>query len=183
MRDLYRQVGNPKSKEDIGEQGFVNAYHGSLIFKRLIIYLSECGYGSNDLRDMFGGEEYEVLKKTDTPEEEAKKTLRARESLEIQSTFIRRVLAGAYGVKAMYFFRNVNYLNTATLDAVDILCTCRPQIRRSAVMHLILQNGRQLPRPMVMQALRRDRGIQQFQTARGPTSEMGATHDRSPRDT
>ena len=28
MKELYRQVGNPKSKEDIGEDGFVNAYHG-----------------------------------------------------------------------------------------------------------------------------------------------------------
>ena len=128
MKELYRRVGSPNSKEDIGEQGFVNAYHGSLIFKKLVIYLLECGYGSNDLRDMFGGEQFEGLKKSDSPEEEAKKTLRARESLEIQSTFIRRVLAGAYGVNAVYFFRNVNYLNTATLDAVDMICACRPQV-------------------------------------------------------
>ena len=150
MKELYRQVGNPNSKEDIGEQGFVNAHHGSLIFKKLVIYLLECGYGSNDLRDMFGREQFEGLKKSDAPEEEAKKALRARESLEIQSTFIRRVLAGAYGVNAVYFFRNVNYLNTVTLDAVDIICACRPQVRRIAVMHLILQNGKQLPRPMIM---------------------------------
>ena len=81
---------------------------------------------------------------------EAKKTLRARESLEIQSTFIRRVLAAAYGVNAVYFFRNVNYLNTVTFDAVDIICACRPQVRRIAVMHLILQNCKQLPRPMII---------------------------------
>ena len=37
-----------------------------------------------------------------------------------------------------------------TLDAVDILCACRPQVRRIAVMHLILQNGRQLPRPLII---------------------------------
>ena len=68
MKELYRQVGNPNSKEDIGEQGFVNAYHGSLIFKRLVIYPLECGYGGDDLRDMFGGEQFEGLRKTDTPE-------------------------------------------------------------------------------------------------------------------
>ena len=147
MRELYRQVGNPNSKEDIGEDGFVHAYHGSLIFKRLVIYILECGYGANDLQDMFGGEQFEGL---NTPEEEAKKTLRARESLEIRSTFIRRVLGEAYGVNAVYFSRNVNYLNTVTLDAVDILCACRPQVRRIAVMHLILQNGRQLPRPLII---------------------------------
>ena len=42
MRELYREVGNPGSKEDIGEDGFVNAYHGSLIFKTLVTYLLEC---------------------------------------------------------------------------------------------------------------------------------------------
>ena len=47
MRELYREVGNPGSKEDIGEDGFVNAYHGSLIFKTLVTYLLECGYTSN----------------------------------------------------------------------------------------------------------------------------------------
>ena len=54
-----------------------------------MIYILECGHGANDLRDMFGGEQFEGLRKSDTPEEEAKKTLRARESLEIQSTFMR----------------------------------------------------------------------------------------------
>ena len=96
------------------------------------------------------GEQYEGLRKSDTPEEEAKKTLRARENPEIQSTFVRRVLAGAYGINAVYFFRSVNYLNTITLELVDIICTCRPQLRRIAVMHLILQNGKQLPRPMAI---------------------------------
>ena len=58
IKELYCQVGNPSSKEDIGEQGFANAYHGSLIFKKLVIYILECGYGANDLRDMFGGEQF-----------------------------------------------------------------------------------------------------------------------------
>ena len=77
MRELYKDVGNPKSKEDIGEQGFVNAYHGSLIFKKLVIYLLECGYSAGDLQEMFGGEQYEGLPKGDMPE--AKKTLLARQ--------------------------------------------------------------------------------------------------------
>ena len=59
-------------------------------------------------------------------------------------------MAGAYGVNAVYFFRNVNYLNTVTLDAVDIICACRPQVRRIAVMHLILQNGKIRPRPLII---------------------------------
>ena len=62
MRELYNDVGNPKSKEDIVEQGFVNAYHGSLILKKLVIYLLECGYSASDLQDMFGGD-YEGLRK------------------------------------------------------------------------------------------------------------------------
>ena len=36
------------------------------------------------------------------------------------------------------------------MHAADIICACRPQVRRTAVMHLILQNGKQLPRPMVI---------------------------------
>ena len=90
MRELYREVGNPGSKEDIGEDGFVNAYHGSLIFKTLVTYLLECGYISNDLKEKFGGEQFEGLHQDDTSEEEARKTVRARDSLEVQATFVRR---------------------------------------------------------------------------------------------
>ena len=134
MRELYRQVGNPGSKEDIGEDGFVNAYHGSLIFKTLVTYLLECGYASNDLKEQFGGEQFEGLHQDDTPEEEARKTFRARDSLEMQATFVRRVIAGAFGVNAVYFFRAVNYENTIYIDPVDIICACRPQLRRVAVL-------------------------------------------------
>ena len=70
MKELYRRVGSPNSKEDIGEQGFVNAYHGSLIFKKLVIYLLECGYGGDDLREMFGGEQFEGLRKSDARSQE-----------------------------------------------------------------------------------------------------------------
>ena len=44
MKEFCRKVGNPKHKDDLGEDGFVNAYHGALIFKKLIIYLLECGW-------------------------------------------------------------------------------------------------------------------------------------------
>ena len=52
-------------------------------------------------------------------------------------------------MNAVYFFRNVDFQNTATLNPVDILCACRPHLRRISVLHLILQNGRQLPRPLL----------------------------------
>jgi len=148
MQDLYRQIGKPDSKDDVGEDGFINAYHGSLIFKKLLTYILECGYAFGDLQNIFSEEHIEPLKKDDTTEEETRKSSAAREALDMQSTFVRRVIAGAYKVNAVYFFRNVDFQNTATLNPVDILCACRPQLRRISVMHLILQNGRQLPRPL-----------------------------------
>ena len=51
-------------------------------------------------------------------------------------------------MNAVYFFRNVDYLNTITLNPVDIICAVRPHGRRIAVLHLILQNGRQLSRTL-----------------------------------
>ena len=128
MRDLYRQIGKPEHKDDVGEDGFVNAYHGSLVFKKLFIYILECGYVFDDLQNMFIDENTEQLKKGDTAEEEMRKSATAREALDRQSTFVRRVIAGAYRVNAAYFFRNVDFQNTATLN---------------------LQNGKQLPRPLL----------------------------------
>ena len=86
----------------MGEDGFVNAYHGAQIFKKLIVYILECGYSFGDLQEIYGGEQFDQLKKNDTHEEEAMKTMRARDALEIQSNFMRRVLDGAYGVNAVY---------------------------------------------------------------------------------
>jgi len=150
MQELYRQIGKPDSKDNVGEEGFVNAYHGSLIFKKLITYVLECGYAFGDLQNLFSEENIEPLKRDDTIEEETRKSSTARDALDMQSTFVRRVIAGAYKVNAVYFFRNVDFQNTVTLNPVDILCACRPQLRRIAVMHLILQNGRQLPRPLLL---------------------------------
>lgn len=148
MQELYRRVGKPEAKDDVGEDGFINAYHGSLIFKKLLTYILECGYAFSYLQNIFTDENTESLKKGDATEEEAKKATTARVALDNQSTFVRRVIAGAYRVNAVYFFRNVNFQNTVTLDPVDILCACRPQLRRISVMHLIFQNGRHLPRPL-----------------------------------
>ena len=50
MGELYQQIGNPRSKDDLGEEGFVNAYHGSLVFKKLVTYVLECGYAFSDLQ-------------------------------------------------------------------------------------------------------------------------------------
>ena len=149
MKELYQEIGNPMSKDDLGEEGFVNAYHGSLVFKKLVTYILECGYEFSDLQMIFGDETVQHLTRGDTAEEEMRKSTIARNSLDAQSTFIRRVIAGAYQVSAVYFFRNVDYQAAVTLNPVDILCACRPQLRRIAVMHLILQNGQRLPGPLL----------------------------------
>ena len=41
MRDLYHSICTPGSKEDLGEDGFACAYHGAIIFKKLITYVLE----------------------------------------------------------------------------------------------------------------------------------------------
>ena len=91
----------------------------------------------------------ESLKTKDTVEEERRKSEEARTKLDDQANFVRQVIAGAYNVNAVYFFRNVDYQYSITLNPVDILCASRPQYRRIAVMHLILQNGMQLPQALM----------------------------------
>ena len=149
MRELYRDVGKPDQKDDIGEEGFVNAYYGAIVFKRLVTYTLECGYTFDDLQNLFVDENIAQLTKGDTTEEEMRKAANAREALDRQATLVRRIIAGAYRVNAVYFFRNVDFQNTITLNPVDIVCALRPQLRRISVLHLILQNGRQLPRPLL----------------------------------
>ena len=149
MEELYEEIGNPGGKDDLGAVGFTCAYHGSLVFKKLITYVLECGYTLADLQNMFDDEDAVQLVKGDTAEEEHKKTTHARMLLDDQTHFVRRIIAGAYNVNAVYFFRNVDYQHSITLNPVDILCACRPHIRRIAVMHLIIQNGRQLPTPLM----------------------------------
>ena len=149
MKELYQEVGRPDQKDDIGEEGFVNAYYGAVVFKRLVTYTLECGYTFEDLQTLFVDENIAQLAKGDTSREEMRKAANAREALDRQETLVRRIIAGAYRVNAVYFFRNVDFQDTITLNPVDIVCALRPQLRRISVLHLILQNGRQLPRPLL----------------------------------
>ena len=57
MRELYHEVGRPEHKDDIGEEGFVNAYYGAIVLKRLVVYTLECGYTYEDLLNVFVDEE------------------------------------------------------------------------------------------------------------------------------
>ena len=149
MRELYHEVGRPEHKDDIGEEGFVNAYYGAIVLKRLVVYTLECGYTYEDLLNVFVDEEIEKLSKSDTSRDEMRKATNAREALDRQDTLVRRIIAGAYKVNAVYFFRNVDFQDTITLNPVDIVCALRPPLRRISVLHLLLQNGRQLPRPLL----------------------------------
>ena len=38
MKELYQEIGRPQQKDDIGEEGFVNAYYGAVVLKRLLVY-------------------------------------------------------------------------------------------------------------------------------------------------
>ena len=149
MRELYHEVGRPDQKDDIGEEGFVNAYYGAIVLKRLVVYTLECGYTYEDLLNIFVDEDIEKLAKSDTSSDEMRKAANAREALDRQDTLVRRIIAGAYKVNAVYFFRNVDFQDTITLNPVDIVCALRPPLRRISVLHLILQNGRKLPRPLL----------------------------------
>ena len=149
MRELYEQTCDPDNKDNLGPDGFTCAYYGSLIYKKLITYILECGYSYADLQNALGDGIVESLKIKDTVEEERRKSEEARTKLDDQANFVRRVIAGAYNVNAVYFFRNVDYQYSITLNPVDILCASRPQYRRIAVMHLILQNGMQLPQALM----------------------------------
>ena len=149
MRELYHEVGRPDQKDDIGEEGFVNAYYGAIVLKRLVVYTLECGYTYEDLLNIFVDEDIEKLAKSDTSRDEMRKAANAREALDRQDTLVRRIIAGAYKVNAVYFFRNVDFQDTITLNPVDIVCALRPPLRRISVLHLILQNGRKLTRPLL----------------------------------
>ena len=139
MRELYNEVGRPEHKDDIGEEGFVNAYYGAIVLKRLVVYTRDCGYTYEDLLNVFVDEEIEKLSKSDTSRDEMRKATNAREALDRQDTLVRRIIAGAYKVNAVYFFRNVDFQDTITLNPVDIVCALRPPLRRISVLHLILK--------------------------------------------
>ena len=84
MKELYEEVGRPEHKDDIGEEGFVNAYYGAIVLKRLLVYTLECGYTYEDLKNIFDDDEIEKLSKSDTSKDEMRKTTAAREALDRQ---------------------------------------------------------------------------------------------------
>ena len=92
MRELYCDVGKPDQRDDIGEEGFVNAYYGAIVFKRLVTYTLECGYTFDDLQNLFVDENIAQLAKGDTTEEEMRKAANAREALDRQATLVRRII-------------------------------------------------------------------------------------------
>ena len=149
MRELYWNICNPADKNDLGPDGFTWAYYGSLVYKKLITYILEGGYTHTDIQNELGEGIGGTYGMKDTAEEEKKKSEEARIKIDGQAYFVRRIIAGAYGVNAVYFFRKVDYQNSITLNPVDILCASRPQCRRIAVMHLIIQNGMQLPQALM----------------------------------
>ena len=127
-------------------------YHRSLIFKPLVIYILECGYTPDEFREMFSTKENRVNPR-DTKEEEEDKAKIAHEQLEDQAIFLRRVIAGAYDVNAVYVFRNVNYAN-----AKYSLTPWTSRVRVDLIgfsLHMILQNGVTLPMPPMKKLMNR----------------------------
>ena len=49
LRAQYQKVGIPAHADDLGEDGFIRSYRGSLNSKKLVIYVLECGYYTPDL--------------------------------------------------------------------------------------------------------------------------------------
>ena len=118
LRAQYQKVGIPAHADDLGEDGFIRSYRGSLNSKKLVIYVLECGYYTpDDFREIFSSRGQRLNPKDTKEDEEA-----AHDQMEDQSIFMRRVIAGAFDVNAVYLFRNVNYANTVFHDPLDILC-------------------------------------------------------------
>lgn len=118
LRAQYQKVGIPAHADDLGEDGFIRSYRGSLNSKKLVIYVLECGYYTpDDFREIFSSRGQRLNPKDTKEDEEA-----AHDQMEDQSIFMRRVIAGAFDVNGVYFFRNVNYANTVFHDPLDILC-------------------------------------------------------------
>lgn len=174
LRHQYQTVGRPDSPDDLGEDGFVRSYQGSLIFKRLVVYVLERGFAPDDFRERFSTKGCRVNPK-DTKEEEEEKARLAMIELEEQAEFMRRVVAEAYNVKAVYFFRDVNYANTVFLDPLDITCAYRPGYRRIAVLDLILQNGVILPMPLMVKLIKANPNYNRSKQREGQRPQWG-TH-------
>jgi hypothetical protein len=124
LKVQYQRIGKPGQAGDLGEDGFIRSYRGSLIFKELATYVLEPGYTPDDFRAM-SSSKGERLSPKDTKEEEEEKVRIAQGQMEDQSIFMRTVIAGTFGVNAAYFFRIVDYANTIFLDPLDLVCACR----------------------------------------------------------
>ena len=59
------------------------------------------------------------------------------------------------------------------IDPVDIICACRPQLRRVAVLHLILQNGKVLPRPMLLRLYKAIDDYNRYKKREGQRPKLG----------
>lgn len=99
-------------------------------FKRLTTHFLECGFTPGDIRERFSAKGGRVNPK-DTKEEEEEKARLAREQMEEQAEFLRRMIARTYNMNAVYFFRNVNYANAVFLNPLDIVALAAPTIEGS----------------------------------------------------
>ena len=150
----------------------------SLIFKPLVI-IGDLHLGMwlypDEFREMFSTKENRVNPR-DTKEEEEEKAKIAHEQLEDQVIFLRRVIAGAYDVNAVYVFRNVNYAN-----AKYSLTPWTSRVRVELIgfsLHMILQNGVTLPMPPMKKLM--NRWAQPIERTWRTTSSMGHSPERSP---
>eukprot|EP00435_Cladocopium_sp_Y103_P001815 s1900_g1.t1 len=93
---------NKKNKFDQGLDGYIRSYHGALVFKRLATYILECGYTAEEFKAHFAVDDTlrrKIRRETATEEEYAHELAVA--NLQEQSRFMRRFIAGAYGVNAV----------------------------------------------------------------------------------
>ena len=148
MKELYKEIGRPNQKDDIGERDSSMHTMGQW-YSKDFSYTPLNVATRMKICKHFLDEEMEKLSKRDTTMDEMRKTTAARDVLDRQDVMVRRIIAGAYRVNAVYFFRNVDFQDTIMLNPVDIVCALRPPLRRISLLHLILQNGRQLPRPLL----------------------------------
>ena len=112
MKELYKEIGRPNQKTTSEKRDSSMHTMGSGT-QKTSVYTLECGYTYDDLQNIFFDEEMEKLSKRDTTMDEMRKTTAARDALDRQDVMVRRIIAGAYRVNAVYFFRNVDFQDTS----------------------------------------------------------------------
>ena len=105
LKVQYQRIGKPGQAGDLGEDGFIRSYRGSLIFKELATYVLEPGYTPDDFRAM-SSSKGERLSPKDTKEEEEEKVRIAQGQMEDQSIFMRTVIAGNIWCECGVFLQN-----------------------------------------------------------------------------